>query len=51
MALVTLYLQRRDQRRVASCEVKGSLDVTEDSHKYAETIDSEKLAQAEISPM
>jgi hypothetical protein len=48
MALTTLYLQRRDQRRVALCEVKAS---AEDSHKGAETIDSEKQAQAEISPM
>jgi hypothetical protein len=48
MALATLYLQRRDQRRG---EVKASADVTEDSHKGAETIDSEKQAQTEISPM
>jgi hypothetical protein len=51
MALTTLYFQRRDQRRAALCEVKASDDVTEDSHKGAETIDSEKQAQNEISPM
>jgi hypothetical protein len=51
MALMTLYLQRRDQRRVVPCEVKESPDVTEDSHKGAETIDSEKQVQTEISPM
>ncbi|KAI0276188.1 MFS general substrate transporter [Russula aff. rugulosa BPL654] len=51
MALATLYLQRRDQRRVALCEVKASPDVTEDGHQGAETIDSEKQAQNEISPM
>jgi hypothetical protein len=51
MALTTLYLQRRDQRRVALCEVKASVDVTEDSHQGAETIDSEKHAQTEISQM
>jgi hypothetical protein len=51
MALTTLYLQRRDQRRVALCEVKASVDVTEDTHKGEKTIDSEKQAQAEISPM
>jgi hypothetical protein len=51
MALMTLYLQRRDQRCVALCEVKTSVDVTEDSRQGAETIDSEKQAQTEISPM
>jgi anti-sigma factor ChrR (cupin superfamily) len=51
MALTTLYLQRRDQRRVVLCEVKASVDVVEDSHKGAETIDSEKQAQTEITPM
>jgi hypothetical protein len=51
MTLTTLYLQRRDQRRVALCEVQASANVTEESHKVVETIDSEKHAQAEISPM
>jgi len=51
MALTTLYLQRRDQRRVALCEVKASANVAEDNHKGAETIDSEKQAQTEISLM
>jgi hypothetical protein len=51
MALATLYLQRRDQRRVALCEVKASPDVTEDGHQGAKTIDSEKQAQNEISLM
>jgi len=51
MALTTLYLQRRDQRRAALCEVKASADVTEDSHNGANTIDSEKHTHTEISPM
>lgn len=51
MALTTRYLQRRDQRRAAFCEVKTSANVTEDGHKGAETVDSEKQAQTEISPM
>ena len=51
MAFTTLYLQRRDQRRVALCKVKAPADVVEDSHKGAETIDSEKQAQIEISSM
>ena len=50
MALATLYLQRRDQRRIALCEVKASTGVTEDSHESAKTIDSEKQEQTEISP-
>lgn len=51
MALTTRYLQRRDQRRAALCEVKTSADVTEDSHKGAEAVDPEKQAEPEISPM
>ena len=49
MALITLYLQRRDQRRVALSEAKTTASVTEDSHKGAEPISSEKLAQIDIS--
>ena len=51
MALATLCLQRRDQHRVARCEVKASADDTEDSHKGAETVETEKQGQTGISPL
>jgi len=41
MALMTLYLQRRDQRRVALGKVKVSADDSP-GNKGAGTIDSEK---------
>ncbi len=44
MALAILYLQRRDQRRVVLREV------TEGNNKSAESIDSEKQADTELSP-
>jgi hypothetical protein len=47
MAFITLFFQRRDQRRAVLCEVKTPADFTGDSHKSAETIGSKK-AETEI---